>query len=657
VIERTETTIRMHADGTGERSLHAVIRIQSQGAVQQFGVLSFSYASAYERLQITLLRVHKPDGTTVDTPTGNTIEMSPEVTREAPLYSDLKEKQLPVRSLSVGDSLEYEVHTSIDRAQAPGQFWGAYHFTPPGSMIVLAEVLNLELPKDKYVRVWSPNHKPTVTEHDAVRSYSWNVVQLVPAPKTSGGQDAVKAKPPKDPDQGADGRKLPSAAWTTFHTWEEVGEWYKALVMPRAQPTEALRSRANEITNDAKTQEDQVRAIYEFVSSKYRYVGIDLGAGRYQPHDAAEVLANQYGDCKDKDTLLEALLRSKGFVTAPALIGAGIAVAADVPSPAMFNHVITTVELASGRIWLDSTPGVGPFRYLSPIIRDQTALLIPPTGPAVLVKTPASAPYPFLERFEATATLDAEGKLNSKMSATYHDDSEPLVRGLARNMAPADWDKASQFISAALGFGGRTSNSDFRNIDDPSAPIVLTYDYQRHPFGDWNRRRIVPLLPATELPRLDNDGTVPTDDIDLGTPRSMVAISRIRVPERYRADLPSPIHVKTDFATFDKTYRFDGKEIVVERTIRVLKKKVASSEWKAYQSFTRDISLEGEAWIHLIQTTNAAITHADNSERDQTNVPPARDSGATTVQLNSGTKVLSGKSAAETSPEDAPPPN
>jgi transglutaminase-like putative cysteine protease len=51
-------------------------------------------------------------------------------------------------------------------------------------------------------------------------------------------------------------------------------------------------------------------------------VGIDFGVGRYQPHAAAEVLANQYGDCKDKDTLLEALLRAKGFTTAPALIGA-----------------------------------------------------------------------------------------------------------------------------------------------------------------------------------------------------------------------------------------------------------------------------------------------------------------------------------------------
>jgi hypothetical protein len=617
-------------------------------------VLSASYASAFESTQITLLRVHKPDGTTVDTPTDNAIEMSAEITRDAPLYSDLKEKHLPVRSLSVGDVLEYEVHTLIEKPQAPDQFWGAYHFTPPGSMIVLQEVLNLEVPKDKYVRVWCPNHKPTVTEHDAVRSYSWNVAQLVPPPKTSGGNDSAKAKPPKDPDKDDEGRKLPSVAWTTFRTWAEVGAWYKALALPRAQPAEALRSRAEEITKDAKTPEDQVRAIYEFVSSKYRYVGIDFGVGRYHPHDATEVMANQYGDCKDKDTLLEALLRSRGFVTAPALIGAGIAMVSDVPSPAMFNHVITTVDLAPGRIWLDSTPGVGPFRYLSSVIRDQTALLIPASGTAALVKTPASGPYPFTQRFEATATLDGEGKLSSRMSATYHDDSELLLRTLARSAGPADWDKASQLISAALGFGGKTSNSDFKNIGDLSLPIVLTYDYQRHPFGDWNHRRIVPLLPTTEFPWFDSENIVPTDDIELGAPRTMVAISRIRVPERYGAELPRSIHVKTDFATFDKTYRFDGKEIVVERAITILKNKVPGSDWKAYQNFTRNISLEGEAWIQLIRPTQAAF-QANRSEDDQANASSsANDAGAKAVQLKSGTRVLSGESG-DTSPEDTPP--
>jgi len=634
VFDRSETTYRMHADGTGERVVHVLLRIQSQGAAQQFGVLAMGYASANETAHVTLVRVHKPDGTTVDTPPDTAMDMSAEVTREAPLYSDLKQKHIAVRSLSVGDTLEYEFRITIDKPEAPGEFWGATHLSAPGTVVVLAEIVNLEVPKDKYVQVWSPNHKPTITETDSARTYSWNVPQLIPAPKAT-GDDSAKPDAPKDPDEDAKGRKIPSIAWTTFHSWAEVGDWYRTLALSKAQPTDALRARAREITRNAKTPEEQVREIYEFVSSKIRYVGIDFGVGRYQPHMASEVLENQYGDCKDKDTALEALLQASGFQTAPALIGAAIAPVPEVPSPAFFNHVITTVDLPSGRIWLDSTPGVGPFGYLLAVIRDQKALVVPPTAAAALVATPANPPYPLIERFEANGTLDGEGKMTSKMSAMIRDDAEILVRGLAQRVAPAEWDQASQYISSMRGFGGTTSNSEFKNVDDLSTPIAMTYDYQRHPYGDWDSRRIVPLFPALEFPELSSDSKAPTEDIDLGAPRQMIAISRLRLPERFGTDLPDPIHVKTEFATFDKTYRFDGKEITAERTITILKGSVAKEDWKSYQKFTKDISLEGESWIQLIAPTKTLVVEGVKAVGSGPSKVIQKDDKTITIELQS----------------------
>jgi len=620
VFERTETTIRMRSDGTGERDMHVWIRLQSEAAARQFSVLSFSYAAATETPNIVLVRVHKPDGSTVDTPAADAIEMAAQVTREAPLYSDLKEKHVPVRSLAAGDTLEYEVHVAIVKAEAPGQFWGAQHFTAPGSIIVLAEVLNLEVPKEKYVQVWSPNHKPTISEHDGIRSYHWEQSQLVPAPKNNGqGDDSADSTPPKDPDEDADGRKVPSVAWTTFHSWAEVGDWYRGLALERAQPTDALRARAAEVTRDAKTPEDQLRAIYTFVSTRTRYVGIDFGIGRYQPHPAADVLANNYGDCKDKDTLLEAMLRAQGFHTAPALIGVGITPVEAVPSPAVFNHVITTVDLPGGRIWLDSTPEVAPYRWLSATIRDQQALVVPTEGPASLQRTPAAPPYPMESHFEATGSLDKDGTFTAHIKASYRTDDEVIVRALARGIAPSEWDKASQYIASNTGFGGTTSHTSFSNPEDLSSPITTSYDYTRKTYGDWDNLRIVPCFPALEFGMLASDKKAPPADIQLGAPRTLTAICRIHLPDGYRTDLPDPIHVKTDFTTFDKTYRFDGKDIVIERTIVVLERKLPKTEWQKYHAFTKDISLEGEPWIQLIQPSRLPIT----AEKAPDNKAPA----------------------------------
>ncbi|HVZ84501.1 MAG TPA: DUF3857 domain-containing protein [Terracidiphilus sp.] len=651
VFEHLDTAYRMHQDGTGERDLHVVLRIQSDGAAQQFGVLAFSYASAYETPKFKFVRVHKADGSVVETPASDAIDMPAEVSREAPLYSDLKEKQLPIRSLARGDTLEYEVDTTIDKAEAPGQFWGMYHFDAPGSVIVLSETLTLEAPAAKYVQVWSPNHPPQTAEHDGLRTWTWKAAQLVTAPRST-GDDTDAPTPPKDPDEDADGRKLPSVAWTTFHSWSEVGDWYRSLALPEAQPNDALRARADEITANAKTPEEQVRAIYDYVAAHTRYIGIDFGIGRYKPHAAIDVLTNQYGDCKDKDTLLEALLHAKGFSTASALIGAGIAPVPDVPSPAVFNHVITTVNLPGGRIWLDSTPLAAPFQYLVAILRDQKALVVPADGPATLVTTPAAPPYALSERFEATGTLDAEGKMMAKMVSTYRDDDEVVVRSLARGIAPAEWDKASQFISSNTGFGGTTSNTQFANVDDPSQPIVVKYDYQRHPFGDWDNLRIVPLFPALPFKELDKDAKEPDDDIQLGAARTLVAITHIRLPDGYRPDMPDPIHVKTDFATFDKTYRFEGNEIIAERTIVVLKTKLPRSDWQRYKTFTKDISLDGEAWIQLMKPSPKIQVTVVPSGKSVPPVPPPGN-GVRIIQIKPGASEDATPAAPADIPSDA----
>ncbi len=631
VFEQLDTIYRMQADGTGERDMHVVMRIQSDGAAQRFGVLTIAFASAYETPHIKYVRVHKADGTTVETPPADAIEMPADVTREAPLYSDLKQLHLPVRSLARGDTLDYEVDTTIDKAEAAGQFWGVYRFDPPGTIIALSETLTLDVPATKYVQVWSPHHPPHTKDENGRRIYTWKSAQLVPAERPTASNP--KPKKLKDPDEDSDGRKVPSVAWTTFHSWSEVGDWYRSLAQAEAQPSDAIRAKADEITANAKTPEEQVRALYEYVSTHTRYVGIDFGIGRYKPHAAAEVLANQYGDCKDKDTLLEALLRAKGFSTASALIGAGIAPIPDVPSPAVFNHVITTVDLPSGRIWLDSTPLAAPYRYLIAALRDTKALVIPSAGEATLVSTPANAPYPFSERFEASGVLDDKGKMTANMTITYHDDDELLVRAFARNIAPAEWDKASQLVSASSGFGGTTSNTQFVNGDDPSKPIVLKYSYLRSPFGDWSDLRIVPLFPLTPFGLLDKDKKEPDDDIDLGAPRTLVAITHIQLPKDFSTDLPDAIHVKTDFATFDKTYSFKGEEIVAERTISILKDKLPRAEWKRYEKFTKDISLDGEAWIQLIRGSSHVVTGVwPPPEKPASDAGSSDDSGADTTK-------------------------
>jgi hypothetical protein len=152
VFERLDTDTRMKADGTGEVISRVVVRVQSEGTARNLSVLNVPFASATETAGYDFVRVHKKDGTTVETPVADAMEMSSDVSRQAPVYSDIKEKHLPVRALSVGDTLDYQARVVMTKAEVPGQFWGGSHLVAAGA-VVLQQLVTLSVPAETYVQV------------------------------------------------------------------------------------------------------------------------------------------------------------------------------------------------------------------------------------------------------------------------------------------------------------------------------------------------------------------------------------------------------------------------------------------------------------------------------------------------------------------------
>jgi hypothetical protein len=123
VVEKMHTLLTEEADGTGTREHTAEIRMIAEAGVKVFAVLNFTYTSANETVDVDYVRVRKPDGTVVKTPDYNIQDMPAEVSRTAPMYSDVHEKHIAVKGLGVGDVLEYLVRYRVLKPEIPGQFW------------------------------------------------------------------------------------------------------------------------------------------------------------------------------------------------------------------------------------------------------------------------------------------------------------------------------------------------------------------------------------------------------------------------------------------------------------------------------------------------------------------------------------------------------
>jgi hypothetical protein len=145
VVEHDSTRIDFDNDGTSSRQSTGRIRIQSSAGVQRFGLLSFPYQNSTESLEIDYVRVRKSDGTTVSTPQDNIQDMAAEITRQAPFYSDLREKHVAVKGLGVGDVLEFQCRWHTTKPLAQAQFWYAYNFSH--DVIILQGQLQLGVPR------------------------------------------------------------------------------------------------------------------------------------------------------------------------------------------------------------------------------------------------------------------------------------------------------------------------------------------------------------------------------------------------------------------------------------------------------------------------------------------------------------------------------
>src|SRR5579862_6488510 len=158
IVERISSKVVFENDGTSVAETTARMRVQSQAGVQETGLLHFSYASAILTLDITYVRVIKPDGRVVATPEENVLDMPSDITRQAPFYSDLKEKQVAVKGLEIGDTVEYQYRSAVNKPLDPGQFWTSYNFFQAG--ICLQEELEISVPRQRYVMVKSPKVQP-----------------------------------------------------------------------------------------------------------------------------------------------------------------------------------------------------------------------------------------------------------------------------------------------------------------------------------------------------------------------------------------------------------------------------------------------------------------------------------------------------------------
>jgi tetratricopeptide (TPR) repeat protein len=587
IIEQARTVYRFENDGTGKRDVYLRVKTQSEAGVQAWGQLVFGYNAASERIDIEFVRVRKADGSVMTAPEDSIQDLTSPVERIAPVYTDFRQKHVTVPSLRPGETVEFRSITTVHTALARGQFWTEYDFRKQG--IVLDEQLEIDVPADRKITLKTlPGADPVTKESGGRRIYHW----------TSSNRK-VDPEENADDEEKTDGEDEPVRAavrLTTFQSWAEVGQWYSALEKSSRTATPEIRKKALELTAGKSTDLTRLEALYDFVAPNFRYVSLSLGMGRYQPRAAGDVLRDQYGDCKDKHTLLASLMESIGLPVSAVLISSRQKLDSDFPSPSQFDHVITRAVADKQTVWLDVTTEVAPFRLLSSNLRKKQALVVSNGVDGYLDETPADPPMTNMQGVEIDAKLGELGRMGGRVRLSFRGDVELFMRSVFRSVPAAQWKMVIDKMNGGAGMGGDVSDWKITDPADTRKPFVIEYQVSKAPLVDWTKKNVDVRLPFTNvnLPSAPEATSTRTSPIELGSPATTEYKLRLELSADYKPRAPLPVSIARDYGEYRGAYTLTGNTFAAERLLTLKAREIPSDRAGDYASFRRVVMADAE---------------------------------------------------------------
>ena len=369
--------------GRMDHVVHYVYKILTQKGAEGMDHLAVGWEPWHEARPVIRVRVITPDF--VEHPLDqNAVTEAPARGGDYKLYSDGKRVHAPFPGIAPGvvveaEYVEHETETffasgrvgrvSLGQEDVPVEH-SRVEFQAPAALALHTETVLL------------PGVKPTRTEADGKVTLRFDVARL----------ESVDSA---DPDLPPDVEHYPAIGFSTAKSWQAVAVEYSKIVDGHAGPT-AVQAIVDQVTAGKKTVQEKEEAILEYVDREVRYTGIEFGEAAIVPHDPAETLTHKYGDCKDKATLLAAMLRAAGIPAELALLNAGsrMDVTATLPGMGMFDHAIVYVPADNAHktppLWIDATATYARLGQLPGPDQGRFAL-IANADTTALVKTPESS--------------------------------------------------------------------------------------------------------------------------------------------------------------------------------------------------------------------------------------------------------------------------
>jgi hypothetical protein len=519
------------------------------------------------------------------------------------LITDVKEKLIRIPAADPGNIIGYE-YTIEEQPLVLQDMWYFQGESP------LREAhYTLQLPAGWEYKAAYLNHSEVNPVQTGSNQWQWTVTN----------EKGIREEPDMPPIHGVAGKMIvyllpPGGVGTRgFANWKEMGNWYASLTTGRRDASPAIKQKVAELTAGITDPLTKMKGLAQFVQHDIRYVAIELGIGGFQPHPAADVFGHRYGDCKDKATLMAAMLNEIGVYSYYVVINAERgSITPDMPANDGFNHVILAIKLPAGLpegslvatmqhpqlgklLFFDPTNELIAFGQIGGYLQENYGLLVTPSG-GELVEVPRLPVALNTIRRTGNLTLDATGKLTGNINEMRLGDRASSERWRLLHVTNnADRIKPIETLLAGSLSNFRILKASILNLQHTDQPFGFDYSFEALNYaknaGDL-------LLVRPRVLGVKSQGIMETSEprqfpIEFEGPVQDTDVFQITLPPGYSVDdLPPPVDADFGFASYHSKTELKGNVIGYTRTFEIKDLSVPVSKSDDLKKFYRIIATD-----------------------------------------------------------------
>ncbi|MFT3780599.1 MAG: DUF3857 domain-containing protein [Nibricoccus sp.] len=403
-----------------------------------------------------------------------------------------------------------------------------------------------------------------------------------------------------------------------FTNWADVSRFATTRHDAAASSSDAaIKAKAASLIAGLATPWERINALSRF-AQQVNYISIVLNsanAGGMTPRNAAKVLQSNYGDCKDKATLLRALLASAGIESYPLVVYSGDAghIRVEWPSPCQFNHCIIGIKVDDS---VKSPALLQDPEFGRLLIFDPTNTNTPPGwlpeedcgGHALvlagdhgrLIQMPIMPKEHNSTSRKITAKLLGDGSLTGSIEETKMGIASTDERRVYKESSATDYRKVTErWMTRSL--PGATIVQLEASDDFNAARFTTKIDFKAPTHGKSMRDVLLVFKPV--LVSRFNGTSLKKEKRNLPILFADTAFKEtttIELPEDFEVEeLPPPVRQESAFGTYIAQIRQDGRNLRLDRTIEYRRCVIPASEYESVRAYMEKMTKAEQAPVVL----------------------------------------------------------